>query len=307
LACIVAALALVAPAVAAPWVTFRGNPRCSASAEALAMRISAALAGDRDEELRVAIEIEAGGAGTTALVRLARGTSELGATRILATSCAEALEAAVLVAALALGTPPRALPIETPEPRPAPAAAPAPMQEQDHPQPVPSELGSGPTLRGLWSAGVDRGALAAATPILGLGLGASIGRDELRAQVAYGLPLSHERDETDTGFESTRTDFASLTVDDCRGLDGARALSLCAGLEGRLTRASELAARPDQPRSIRRRLAGGASAVAGASFVYRAATWQPRLDISLQLPLLGGAAGATPIGARAVVGGALPF
>jgi hypothetical protein len=35
--------------------------------------------------------------------------------------------------------------------------------------------------------------------------------------------------------------------------------------------------------------------------------WQPRLDVSAQVPLLGGPAGADFVGARAAFGARLPF
>src|SRR5688572_26231485 len=74
----VGGLALAAPAAAEPWLQFRGSPRCSAALGALAARISGGVAGARDPELSVAIELEDRTGGTTALVRLARGSSELG-------------------------------------------------------------------------------------------------------------------------------------------------------------------------------------------------------------------------------------
>lgn len=317
-------------------MTFRGSPRCSATPAALAARISGAVAGARDPGLSVRIEIEDRPHATAASVRLARGMDELGTKRILATSCDEALDAALAVAALALGAPPATLPAVGSEPvgaasspngaprpstsasfEPVPDEALAPEREGDASEPRDREPGSAPkgespsaaspALQGLWSAGIDRGALATLTPVLGLGVGASLGRDELRVRLAYGLPLTTERDEAGVGLERERTDFAALSVEGCRALGGARWLAFCAGLEGRTTRSSQLVALAEQPASSRRRFASGAWAQLGTAFVYRELTWQPRLDVSAQLPLFGSRGAAEVIGARAAFGGCLPF
>jgi hypothetical protein len=312
-------LALATPVVAEPWLSFRGSPHCSAAPDALAARISGAVAGARDRALNVTIEIQGRSPEMTALVRLARGAHEIGAKRIRAASCDEALDAALAVAALAVGTPsppppePAAAEHEPvpPEREPAiPEGERLPSPPRDRAAVAPSRAGAPvrlPLLHGFWSAGIDHGALTALTPVLGLGVGARVGSGELRVRFAYGLPISSEENDTSTGLERQREDFAALAIEGCRGPDAAGWLSFCAGVEARATRSSELEAPADEPSSGREQLAAGVWALAGASLVYRKAAWQPRLDVSAQLPVVGGPAGADVIGARAAFGARLPF
>jgi hypothetical protein len=113
------------------WLSLEASRRCSAERDVLAARIDAALAGTRDPELVVRVELRDVARGTTARVRLARGSRPLGTKRIEASRCGEALDAVVAIAALALGTPTPegalALGTATPEGALAPPDAPLPL------------------------------------------------------------------------------------------------------------------------------------------------------------------------------------
>jgi hypothetical protein len=376
-------LVLSGPAAGADrWLTFERSARCSTRLEALAARISSALAGVRNPGLTVEVEMVDARHGTTARMRLARGGRELGAKHIEATSCEEALDAVVAIAALALGseaplgapaaglssdeTAPRATALRAPERAaagrlsPPPEAAPsaggaasdggvawggasssdsarsrgfasssddahsrgfasspglaaspnvATLEAVDRGTELTERESSASSWRWRWllGAGIDRGALAAPTATLGVGMAAGSGRDELRGMLEYGLPSSDERGETGAGYARSRADFLGASVRYCRGLDADAWLSLCAGSEARVTRSSRFETGVDQPRSERGTLEPVALAVGGASLVYRPATWQPRFDVSALLPVLGDAAGTAAFGARAAVGASLPF
>jgi len=93
---------------ASQWLTVSGTTRCSGDPEGLASRILEATIGTRDPELWVELDILDGAESTAAMVRLALGSRVIGAKRIVAPTCEDALDAAVAVVALALSSKPEA-------------------------------------------------------------------------------------------------------------------------------------------------------------------------------------------------------
>lgn len=310
-------------ASAEDWLRVTSSEHCSIAPAVLEQRVASSLVGQRDPELRVAVALADERAGTVAAVRVARGAQVLGQKEIMSSRCSEALEAVVAVVALAVGaaaiepqtTASSAAPVETPAATPADRAAPpspggarartAPASPEDAGSVDDEASRTSPARwRLLLGAGADRGVLSAATAVVGAGAALSLGLAEWRAQLWYGLPVSFERDE-DGRVDRERSDFAAAAFDHCRSLAGARWLSLCAGLEGRLARVSRVSTSPVGARTDGERLEPGAAARASAALVFPALGWQPRLEVGTLVPVVG--TSADPVGIRAAFGTALPF
>jgi hypothetical protein len=313
------------------WLSVRGTGACASSTESLGARILSAVIGTPKPGLRVEVQFGEG-AATSARVRLLQGSRSIGRKKLAAPSCEELRDAVVAVVALALSSePPEARPplaqreqsvappAETRRPlEPAPAAAPrlerssAALASERPPargiEDVPARGAAHPLLRD-WrlslGLGADEGTLSESTAVVRAEAAARLPQGELRAVVWYGLPSVREL-ETDH-FERVRADFAALSVDYCLGIDAGRWLSSCAGLEVAVRRYSELSQAAERERIERERLDPGASARLGLAFMYRDASLQPQLDLSAQLPLVGGLAGAPTPGVRATFGAALQF
>jgi len=134
---------------------------------------------------------------------------------------------------------------------------------------------------------------------------ARLAQGQLRALAWYGVPSV--REVVLDSFERVRADFAALGFDYCHGLDAGRWLSTCAGLELVLRRYSEITQPVDRERTQRERFELGTSALLGLALAYRSGLVQPEFDLSTQLPLLGAAAGAPPLGVRASFSAAVQF
>jgi hypothetical protein len=158
--------------------------------------------------------------------------------------------------------------------------------------------------RFVGAAGVDVGTLAEPTAVLGAGTRAGGVWGELRGFAWYGLPST--REEVSVTTERTRADFLALTLDYCHGLDRARWLGLCAGVETSLSRTWRLRQAAEQAAREEERLEPTFGPLLSAAFAYRAARWVPELDVSLRLPMPE-ASGLSKPRFRAAIGAALPF
>jgi hypothetical protein len=256
------------------------------------------------------------GAGVSARLELLRGARTLGRKQVGAATCAEAVDAVVAIAALALGTP-HDEPLATGQTLPAEPSAAAAIGDDARrttslKTTAPSVFGearrglppSPTSFRLLAGAGGDRGSLREPTLVLRLGAAAQLGPGELRAVAWYGVPSV--REEISDHFERTRQDFGTAGLDYCMNVDGAGWLAACGGIEAGWRRLSRLSRAPSERRTESERFEPTVAAALGVSLAYRATIVQPALDVSAQLPL-SSAAQPAPFGLRAVFGAALPF
>lgn len=343
----VAFLARSGPAAAVqPALALAGSRRCSIAPEALAARVGEAVVGEANAELRVEVALADGARATSASVRLLRGEREIGRRRVVGGSCAEALDAVVAIVALALssthdassegegeaeseGEPERhtAAP-HTAAPRSArshsiglyetgpdatqPSAAVARAATTGAREPVGTLATSGlsarqwPVLTIMTAADVGR---LGVTARVGIGGALPVQRGEWRARLWYGLP-SFEAEEEGAPLRSveTRTELWSAGADHCWRLDAAGWLGLCGGLELGTLRERRRDGSPGAARTERERFAPFLDAALGSTFTYRGGRWEPGLEVTARLPVLGaapawgGAAGGSPVAFRVAAG-----
>lgn len=233
------ALALTAfakPLVAEPasWLVLEGV--CPARASDVASRVEGELIGSRPASARARVGIEATDAGYRVSVRAERAGKALGLKHVVATTCDEAVEAAVLVLAIALTQPERELGPVAPAPsEPTPElvfvehALPPSLE---HDRAAEADNASAPT-RGRrlgMLVGVETGTVPGAAPYLGVSFALPVEAWELWSALRYGLPREEAAVET-ASSEQTRRDFGALELSLCRGIGVAWRLSLCAGGE----------------------------------------------------------------------------
>jgi hypothetical protein len=300
-----------------PWLSFRGSAGCSVERDELASRILEAVAGARDPALAVQVDV-ADGPDTLATVQLVLGSRVLGVKQLEAPTCDEALDAIVAVVALALSSSAQEQAHAPPdEPARATAVATwaeAPIEQNSGPadgrarssrvdgEAADETKSKAPSWRVLAGIGVDTGTLAQPTAVVGGGAALTLARAELRAMGRYGVPST--REELSVTFESVRTDFGAATLDCCWGLDRARWVSACAGLELSLKRSARVELAAGEPRVEKKTNQPTFGPVAGLAFVLRDVLAQPHLELSAQLPVLGK---APALGFRASLGGGVMF
>lgn len=288
----------------ASWLVLEGA--CETSAADMALRLDPELIGSRAARARVTISALAEGYRVT--LRASRGETDLGVKRLVAPTCDDAVDAAVLVLSLALtevaaevgpsGTTPD-------EPQLGFAfSSPAVAVEADEAPRAPDAVSKGHGRRLGMLFGVDTGTLAVPTAYVGAALTVPVAAWELWGAVRYGLPSEHESIEATTS-EQTRRDFGALELSLCRGVGAAWRFSLCAGGEfgvvriERTRREGELAIDTDEDRP---RVAG----VASVRFGRRTGVFVPELELSAAAAPIG--PGATPtLGLRLGGGVALQF
>jgi hypothetical protein len=315
----------------ASWLSLAGDG-CGFEREELAGRILDAVVGTANAELSVDVDIIAG-ARATAIVRLMRGAERLGVRKIEAASCEEALAAVVAVTALALSSTVMAVPatgaaevtaseqppivVEPRERSPAIEPASAMESESEGPRLEPSAASSS-RWRMLAGVGIDVGTIDEGTATIAIEVGAALqlGGGEARALARYGVPTTQQEreeiarfasDDSGSNSTSTRTDFSAAALDYCLGIDTARWLGACGGLELALTRRVQVEHPAGRPRSEREHVALGVGPTAGLALVLRAVALQPQLGLSAQWPLVGARSAAHPIGLRAIFAGSAPF
>jgi hypothetical protein len=172
----------------------------------------------------------------------------------------------------------------------------------DSGEPLESEDSRAPGWRALAATGLD-GVQGRATGVLGAGAALHSGASAWRAQVWYGARSVEEEAEGARSSE-TRSDFATTTLDYCRGLDGLGWFGVCGGVELSLARRWRSERLGNAPRREDEALYPGAGVVLGAVFAYPGARLEPRLDVSARWPVVGGPA-EERIGIRATGGVAL--
>lgn len=310
-----AALSLGAPEAGAaePWLRATSTGTCSVTTEVLAERIREATLGTPDPDLQVEVAIS-GGVRTKALVRLSRDSRSIGTKQLEATTCGEAVDAVTAVVALALSStsnsagplPASPVPPISGSASDSSALSEAPREAAFSPADGLFDLGRAlRRWRLLLGVGADRGSLSDATFVVRAGAAARVGAGELRGVATYGV--AHVREEVSDITRRERADFGAAAIDYCHGLEPARWVSVCAGLELLVRRHARAEQGPEQRRIEAERYEPSPSVLGGLALVYRDATVQPGLDLTAQRPLLGALADGPALGFRAAFGVALQF
>jgi len=234
LAC--AVFGCVKPLVAEPasWLVLEGV--CPVHAADVASRVDRQLIGARPANTRARVGIEATDAGYRVSVRAERAGKELGLKHLVAATCDEGVEAAVLVLAIALTEPERGLepaltaPSEPPRELVFVEPAPPPSLEHDRAAAAADETAAARGRRLGMLVGVETGTVPGAAPYLGVSFALPVEAWELWSALRYGLPTEEAAVET-ASSEQTQRDFGALELSVCRGIGVAWRLSLCAGGE----------------------------------------------------------------------------
>lgn len=313
-------LLLCARASAGPLRIERVTPACVVAARELGPRIEAVLAGALQSQVEASVAIDALGAGYRVTIGLRDTVQERGATTLETPTCEEAVDAAVVVLALAYGetrspeatqpTPARPMPERSsaePEPEPRTPSdtlftPPDPRAVRDH---VPVK-GTERQTRLTLATGVDQGTLPGPTLTLAGVVARSFGGFELAAVARYGLPVAEELVET--GFsESQRHDFGGLELRACRGLGRAVRVSACAGTEIGAVRARRSQQVADGSEVDVDHISSRVSGTLTALLARRGGFIEPGLELGGAAVALGRSAGAPWLAVRVAAGAAIAF
>jgi hypothetical protein len=318
-----------ASSAAEHWLRVESSQHCSVSAAWLTAAVRSRVVGEPNSALQVKVafsEAPRRAAGEAAPIRasivLELGAESISVKRLEAGACAEALEAVVVVLALALSTEPlqRTAPASTPE-RAAPAASGGALLKELElgslePAPRSESAASVDALRSPTAARsrdsklslsvlADRGTLSEPTVLIGTVAALPFGSGELRSALWYALPSV--REEVSLGLERTHTDYIGGALGYCRGLDSGQWLSACTGLELGLVRRSRELEAPGQSRTELEQISPRLAAALGLTFAYREAPLEPAFDLAAQTPVLGRLAAAPRLGFRAGLSAGLRF
>lgn len=195
-----------------------------------------ALVGARPEAASADIDIAESEAGLRLLVRLRRGEAELGVKTLTVPSCDEALDAAVLIVAVAVG---EASAVPDPADTEVAVVAREPwrprlparrMADDTSPAESASEASSSPSASTLLLGGADLGTLPRATPYVGAAVALHWLPVELRAAFRFGMRREELAEESGAS-ERTSAGFAAVELSGCRGTGSKLRWALCAGGE----------------------------------------------------------------------------
>lgn len=296
---------------------------CPITAEALQQRVTAALVGERAPELGASITIRETNDGYEVALRTERGDVTQGTKVVTAPSCAEAVEAATAVLALAFGESSRVLAAATPAAQvvaqPPPVSAPVGSSVVEPPadrSARPQQPQANDSLRLALSTGIDAGTLPNSTAYLAAGLSRAFSELELYGALRYGAPRVEEA-AGDAESERLRLDFGSLELGACYGGGRQLRVAACAGGELGVVRIAQSRSLADgtvlETDVARPRFSG----VLTARLAYRGGRIEPQLELAgvvlaaerrESTPLAGlGPATKTAVGLRAGIGAAVPF
>jgi hypothetical protein len=235
----------VAYAESPRWLSLSGP--CPASAEEVARRVDDALVGSRPQSASASIDIGDSEAGLEVLIRLRRSETELGVKTLIVPSCDEALDAAVLIVAVAVGETssaslgtsrsrsPRAAPTNE-----SPASPARPGVHQEPSRDLPAAETREKNRASAWLlGGADVGTLPQPMPYVGAAVALQWLPVELRAAFRYGLPRE-EATEDSGASERTSSGFAALELTGCRGTGSQIRWALCAGAEFGVVRTEQI-------------------------------------------------------------------
>jgi hypothetical protein len=311
-------LLLCARASAGPLRIERVTPACVVAARELGPRIEAVLAGALQSQVEASVAIDALGAGYRVTIGLRDTAHERGATTLETPTCEEAVDAAVVVLALAYGetrspeatqpTPSLPMPerssaqLEPRTPSDTLFTPPDPRAVRDHTPVNGTERQTRLTL----ATGVDQGTLPGPTLTLAGAVARSFGRFELAAVVRYGLPVAEELVEN--GFsESQRHDFGGLELRVCRGLGRVVRVSACAGTEIGAVRARRSQRVEDGSELDADQISPRVSGTLAALVARRGGFIEPGLELAGAAVAVGRPGGAPWLAVRVAAGAAIAF
>ena len=314
-------------------VALRVAPACVGVAHELEPRLERALDSRHLPGLAGSVDIEQARSGFRVTITIREAERARGTTTIVAPTCSEAVDAAVVVLALAFGGKRPETDVSPPPLESAEAgsrsrfetakqpAAPQPLEPALEPPTIQlfqsaRRKDRGADAEGRWSVngrstriglatGLDSGSLAHETVTLSGAIAQSFSGIDLRAIVRYGLPTADETVETGS-TESSRSHFGALELRACRGTGLAVRLSACAG--GELGAVSV----------ARRRLIGGTdvdesalsprlSGVLAALVSHRGGLIEPEIELGAAAVAAGRDPGASWLVVRAAAGAAIAF
>lgn len=295
------------------WLAIEGA--CPVSAEEVARRVDAELIGSRPAGARARLSIEAVAPGYQVTLSAVRSGRELGGKHLVAPTCDEAVDAAVLVLAIALTEAESEVVVEEVSPvasEPTPPSrspelalvVPPRAPQRDEPAPAEDESASSHVRRAGMLFGVETGIAPRPTAYLGASFALPLGAWELWSALRYGLPTEEASVETGSS-EQIRRDYGAVGLSLCRGVGAAWRFSVCAGGEFGVIRVNH--ARQEDGAEIdtdedRARVAG----VGTARFTGRVGRVRPELDFSAAVAPWGPAA-APIVGLRLGAGLAVQF
>lgn len=295
------------------------TPLCEEPARHLEQRITDALGESSSRWLEVSVAIARDGAGYRVTLVVRDQTSVPREKVILAPSCDEAVDAAVVVLALATSeaadeessvssgfTSPGIPPEQVIAAEPAPPRAVVMRAPKDEgAKRVASSSSSSASSRASLSTGLDAGTLPSSTLVVAAGFARSFSALEVRGVARYGLPLVEET--TETGFsESVRRDFGALELRACYGVGGEVRLLACSGGELgalRVTHRVEEGGTDVDEDEVTPRLSGVFSALVR----HQGGVVQPELEVSGSAVAVGRQESASLVALRVSAGAAVEF
>jgi hypothetical protein len=295
------------------------TPLCEVPAREIEQRLTGALGETSSRSLDVWVAIERDGVGYRVTLATRDESSALREKVLLAPTCEEAVDAALVVLALATS---ETRDERTPEPSaPAEPAIPplrmvdvesasshtpvtrAPKDERS--KPVETSSSSGARSRASLSTGIDVGTLPSPTLVVSGGFARSFSAVEVSALARYGLPSVNET--TETGFhESVRRDFGAVEFHACYGVGARVRWGACTGGElgaVRVTRRVEEGGTDVDEDAVSPRLSG----VLAAFVRHQGGTVQPELEVSASAVAVGRQESASLIALRVSAGAAVEF
>jgi hypothetical protein len=215
---------------------------CDTSAADLSERVTRARIAGIAAGIDASVSIESSEKALQVRVSTHRDGALVGSTLVTVASCAEAIDAAVVVLVLAFSAedvpepvsdalprsqdPPKPESEAEPAPWPLPRTSPALDRAPDRPR----EAHESKLTRVSLLTGMDAGTLSGSTAYVGVGVNRAVAGLELRSVLRYGMPRTEELDE-DGLSESSRSEFASVDVAGCYGFGASWRFSGCAGGE----------------------------------------------------------------------------
>jgi hypothetical protein len=320
---VVASATLARPALGNPAIAV-STAGCGFDALEVERRVTQALHGDPHPGWSASVTFEAAGPRVRVIVATRENAVTQGETVLIVSSCEEALDAAVVVLALAFSAEPAQsgsvstteLP-DSPPPiveRRLPSNGEwllrphAPMSRPDESfADARSKIEPGASRLSL-GGGLDFGTLTIPSAFLSAGIARPFSSIELRGSLRYGLPTEEERVETDLQ-ESVRRDYGAVGVSACHGLGVNVRLLVCAGGEAallRIARRLETRGSPGQDEDeheLSPRISGvlGAVLSPGRGFV------RPELELFGAALALGRTQGGSRVALRAAAGAVVDF
>jgi hypothetical protein len=307
---------------------------CAEAVPELASRLERLLARSAAEGLRTSVTLERAGAGYRLTLGTTRAAAPPAETVLVAPTCEEAADAALVVLALALGVEVPAETSDAPAERAAPSLPaqpeapdvrtfgaerpPAPEREARKQSAPPLAVLGGErsrvrvadpgdaAVRVSLATGVDAGTLSLPTLYAAAGVSRSLSALELRGLVRYGFPAVEENEDAGVS-EAERSDFGALELRSCYGTTGKLRLAACGGGELGVLRSSRRLEREagvdEDEDGVSARLSGVLAAVVS----HRGGAVQPELEFSGSGVALGRDEGASWLVLRVSAGAAVEF